>query len=370
MLSEEQKKYLKKIYYDPKHEASFGGIDVLYRFVKKEGVYNIDKAEIKRWLQSNENYSTHVGKNKAKHWYSMTVPHPGYLYELDTAYFDVGDKQFKHFLVMIDAFSRKGAARVLKDVRAITVRKAVEEMLDELGPVNIMRSDRGKEFKNKTMGALLKRKNIKQIFSFLPHKSAMAERFIRTLKSKLYKTLQSTGRTDWWEFVPDIVKGYNNKFHRMLGMSPNQVNASNVPQLWYKFKLRHMKNIAPYSKYKYNINDGVRIAQSRSPMEKAHNETNSIQVYFVTYRYSRAHVHRYKLKDMNNSALEGTFTTNQLELTFVDEETEWRVEKVLHYAWLGNGRKKERYAFVKWFGLPNRFNTYTLARNLVNLSDA
>ena len=40
-------KYLKSIYFDPSHPASFGGPDRLYKIVKKEGKYTISHSQIK-----------------------------------------------------------------------------------------------------------------------------------------------------------------------------------------------------------------------------------------------------------------------------------------------------------------------------------
>ncbi len=369
MLSEAQKAYLKNIYYQPQHEASFRGIDALYRFVKKDGVYDIKKPAIQTWLRENEVYSTHVAKNRAKHWYGMVVPKPGYQYDVDTGFFDFGDGEFKKFIVMVDAFSRKAAARPVKDLKARTVKQALEEMLDELGPVSIIRSDRGTEYKNRTVSAMLKRKNIKHVFSYPPYKAAMAEAMIKQIKNRLYKILQNKGRQDWWRYLGDVMQSYNASYHRMLGMSPNQVTANNVPELWYKFKHQRMKNMPPYKAYKYAINDAVRVVLSRAPMDKAYNELNSTIVYFVSHRYARAHVHRYKLKDVKNKAQEGSFTENQLELTYVDQQTVWRVEKVLKYAYLGRGRNRKLYALCRWQNMGPRYDSYTLASNLVNLRD-
>ena len=370
MLTEDEKQYLKNIYFSPKHEASFGGIDALYRFVRKDGRYKISKKEIQQFLRSIEEYSTHVKKNRPKSWYGMTVPGVRYMYEVDTAHFNIGDGEFRYFVTMIDTFSRKASARAIKDMKSRTVTRAIKEMLVELGSPSILRSDRGVEYVNKVLKNEMKKQKIKQVFSFPPYKASMVERLIRDVKNKLYKILQSKGREDWWTYLGDVIKGHNEGFHRMLNMAPNQVSSSNTPQLWYRFKQRRAKAMPPFKKYKYCINDGVRVSLERTPMHKDHNELNSTNVYFITYRYSRAHVHRYKLKDSNNKALEGSFTENQLELTFVDEQTVWRIERVIHYAYLGTGRNRAKYAYCKWQGMSSKFNSYTLASNVIDLRES
>ena len=42
--------YLASVYYDPKRSGGFGGVDRLYKDVKKEGKFNISRTKIKEWL--------------------------------------------------------------------------------------------------------------------------------------------------------------------------------------------------------------------------------------------------------------------------------------------------------------------------------
>ena len=54
-------KYLKDIYLDPSHPASFGSPDRLYKIVKKEGKHKISHSQIKKWIQKQESYSLNKG---------------------------------------------------------------------------------------------------------------------------------------------------------------------------------------------------------------------------------------------------------------------------------------------------------------------
>ena len=57
-------KYLKDIYLDPSHPASFGSPDHLYKTVKKEGKHKISHSQIKKWIQKQESYSLNKGLKK------------------------------------------------------------------------------------------------------------------------------------------------------------------------------------------------------------------------------------------------------------------------------------------------------------------
>ena len=46
--------YLRKIYYDPSHPASYKGLNNLYNEVKKEGKFKISYIQIKEWLEKQD----------------------------------------------------------------------------------------------------------------------------------------------------------------------------------------------------------------------------------------------------------------------------------------------------------------------------
>ena len=54
-------KYLKDIYFNPSHPASFGSPEQLYQIVKNEGKYKISHNQIKNWIQKQESYSRNKG---------------------------------------------------------------------------------------------------------------------------------------------------------------------------------------------------------------------------------------------------------------------------------------------------------------------
>ena len=51
--------YLTQLYYNPKRAGSLGGVERLYRDVKKEGKYDISRAQLKKWLMKQDTYTLH-----------------------------------------------------------------------------------------------------------------------------------------------------------------------------------------------------------------------------------------------------------------------------------------------------------------------
>ena len=51
-------------------------------------------------------------------------------------------------------------------------------------------------------------------------KSVVAERFIRTLKNKIYKHMTAISKNVYFDVLDDIVNKYNNTVHRTIKMKP------------------------------------------------------------------------------------------------------------------------------------------------------
>ena len=47
-------------------------------------------------------------------------------------------------------------------------------------------------------------------------KSVVAERFIRTLKNKIYKHMTAVSKNVYFDILDDIVNEYNNTYHKAI----------------------------------------------------------------------------------------------------------------------------------------------------------
>ena len=84
-------------------------------------------------------------------------------------------------------------------------------------------------------------------------KSVVAERFIRTLKTKIYKYMTSISKNVYIDKLDDIVNEYNNTYHRTIKMKPVDVkdntyidSSKEVNDKNPKFKVGDLVRISKY----------------------------------------------------------------------------------------------------------------------------
>ena len=83
--------------------------------------------------------------------------------------------------------------------------------------------DQGGEFYNHVFKKWLSSNDIIMYSTFNEGKSVVAERFIRTLKNKLYKHMTATSKNVYYDVLHDVVNEYNNTKHSTIKMKPKDV---------------------------------------------------------------------------------------------------------------------------------------------------
>ena len=83
-------------------------------------------------------------------------------------------------------------------------------------------------------------------------KSVVAERFIRTLKTKIYKYMTSISKNVYINKLDDTINEYNNTYHRTIKMKP--VNVKDNTYIDFKKELND-------NDPKFKVGDYVRISK-------------------------------------------------------------------------------------------------------------
>ena len=127
------------------------------------------------------------------------------------------NKGIKYLLCVIDFFSKYALVVPLKDIKGASVVNAFQSILDKSGrKPNKIWVDQGSEFYNHNFKEWLANNDISLYSTYNEGKSVVAERFIRTLKNKLYKHMATVSKNVYYNILDDIVKKYNNTWHSTI----------------------------------------------------------------------------------------------------------------------------------------------------------
>ena len=134
------------------------------------------------------------------------------------------NKGVKYLLCVIDVFSKYAFVVSLKDKTGIIIVNALQSILNKSKrKPNKIWVDKGSEFYNASFKKWLQDNDIIMYSTNNEGKSVVAERFIRTLKSKIYKYITSISKNVYIDKLKAIVEKYNNTYHTTIKMKPIDV---------------------------------------------------------------------------------------------------------------------------------------------------
>ena len=112
--------------------------------------------------------------------------------------------------------------------------------------------DHGSEFYNNKFKSFLKENDIEMYSTFNEGKSVVAERFIKTLKNKIYKHVTTIGENVYIDDLDDIVKKYDNTVHSSIKMKPKDVTDDSFVEYSEETNEKDLK---------FKVGDNVRISK-------------------------------------------------------------------------------------------------------------
>ena len=164
-------------------------------------------------------------------------------------------KGFRILLCVIDIFSKYAWVALLRDKKCLSIVDAFQKILDDSNrkPDKIW-VDKSSEFYNNFFKKWLKDNDIEMYSIHNEGKSVVSKRFIRTLKTKIYKYMTSVSKNIYVDKL-DIVGEYNNTFHRTIKMKP--VNVKDNTYIDFK---KEIIDKGP----KFKVGDHVRISKYKN----------------------------------------------------------------------------------------------------------
>ena len=123
------------------------------------------------------------------------------------------NKGIKYLLCFIDLYSKYAFVIPLKDKKGISIVNAFNKIIKQSNrKPNKIWVDQGGEFYN-VSDKWLSDNDINMYSTYSEGKSVEAERFIRTLKNKLYKHMTATAKNVYYNVLDDVVNKCDNTKH-------------------------------------------------------------------------------------------------------------------------------------------------------------
>ena len=179
-------------------------------------------------------------------------------------------------------------------------------------------------------------------------KSVVAERFIKTLKNKMYKHMTYIGKNVYSNVLDDIVIKYNSTVHSSLKIKPKDVTDDSFVEYNEESNKKDPK---------FKIGDHVRISKYKIVFSKCYTPNWSEEI-FVVREVQNTVLWTYLINDLNGKKIIGSFCGKELQKT---DQKEFRIEKVI--------KEKGNKLSVKWKGYDSSFNNWIDKKDIYKMRD-
>ena len=184
------------------------------------------------------------------------------------------NKGIPFLLCVIDIFSKYARVISLKNKEGITITNVFQKFLNESNrKPDKMWVDKGSKFHNRLIKSWIEKNDIEMYSAHNEGKSVAAERFIRTLKNKMYKYMTPISKNVYIEKLDDIVNKYNNTYHSTVKVKPIDVKSNTYINSGKEINDEH---------HKFIIGGIVRISKYKNIFAKGYVPNWSEEVFVIT----------------------------------------------------------------------------------------
>ena len=333
-------------YLTPGHPTYLSGMTKLKRALGS----GVSLAAVRRFLDNVDAYTLHREAKRPRAYNPIYVRGRDELWQADLA--DVsrlqGDNDgVRYLLTVIDTFSRRAWAEPLKTKDAEGVWRAFRRELGKTRRPRRLLTDRGREFTGAPFRRGLERLGIHPVHLHSEQKAAHVERFNRTLKRLVYGYVAQSGDGSFVKRLPDLLRTYNRRHHRIIGMAPMEADRpNNRRRVLATLGKRHYWR--PRKQARFAPDDLVRVQRWKGAFHRGHDESFSRHVYRVESVNTRKPLPTYRVATLEGEPVEGSFYGEELQrVRFHDV---FRVNKIL--------RRKGNRVLVSWKGWGPDYNAW------------
>ena len=214
------------------------------------------------------------------------------------------NKGFRFLLCVIDIYSKYAWVVPLKDKKGVSIVNAFQSILKTFNrKPNKIWVDKGNEFYNRSMKSWLEKNDIEKYSMHNEGKSVVTERFIRTIKNKIYKHMTSISKNVYIDKLDDIVNEYKNTKHRTTKMKPTDVKDNTYIDFCKKVNDNDPK---------VKVGDHVRISKYKNIFAKGYTP-NWFEEVFVIKKIKNTVPWTYVIDELNGEEINGTFYEKELQ---------------------------------------------------------
>ena len=134
-------------------------------------------------------------------------------------------------------------------------------------------------------------------------KSAVAERFIGTLKNKIYKHMTTILKDVYFDALDDIVDEYNNTYHETIKMKPVDVGDNSFAEYYEESDEKNPK---------FKVGDNFRISNFKNVFAKVYTRNWSEEI-FIVKKIKNTVPWTYIINDLNGEEIVGSFYEKELQ---------------------------------------------------------
>ena len=297
---------LQKLYTTPNNAAAFGSRQSMILAAPK----GTSSKQVDKFLAQSETYTKfRAGRNKFNRLkvqcYRINEIWSGDLADMHQLARDNNNKKF--LLIFVDCLSRFLRVEPIESKSAIHTRGALQKILRKQKPPEKIWVDKGKEFKGE-FARLCKDKGVVVYSTHSEMKSCIAERYIRTLKSVLFKFLHENNTNRYIDHLQKFVSVINSRPNRTTKIAPKNVTNHDVPYL-----VSLASNANSIRKPRYQLGDTVRIRLKIPTFHKGYKIQYTEEVFEIVANPT-LNPPTYNIKDKNGQTIEGKFYEPELVL--------------------------------------------------------
>ena len=387
-LSVREKRKIIKLYHTLSYPGSFGGLKTFKKALKENSNIDIPERDLKKIMYNSELFATAV--KRPHNFLTRKIVAEGGNIEAtaDIGYLTAQGKTF-HILVVVDIFTKMTYASILRSVKGVSVKAAMLKMFPETFPFSLLRTDNDTVFQ--VLKPFFNRKKVLLLFKNTRAKSAIAERFIRTVKLKLYRELRTKPEVNMRTALKSTVASMNQTPLLKTGLTPFEmqnpllepkIRAALNPKkdtvksfselFHFDKKWRKVFNKQPSK----NVEDLLeqKVLSKGTVVYVNHRTGRWIRYYDISrgrlYRIERVDMTEkntdlflYKLIDFKNEEVPGYFARREIVPASVNMETflKREVEKIKRHRTI----KGKRYDFVTFKDFDSSFDQWISHEDLV-----